>query len=80
MNSLVLDLGEDAAMHDNEPDRESSALRFSALVQTIILSAVAAVICGLFRAHALTETQTSLSLVTALPTVMTMLVLGGSGE
>ncbi|GLV25924.1 MULTISPECIES: hypothetical protein [Sphingobium] len=61
-------------MRNNGPETESSALRFGGIAQTIILSAVAAAICTLFKVHALTEAQASIALVTALPTVMTILV------
>ncbi|NIJ16304.1 hypothetical protein [Sphingobium vermicomposti] len=61
-------------MRKTGPEIESSALRFGGIAQTIILSAVAAAICTLFKVHALTEAQASIALFTALPTVMTILV------
>lgn len=61
-------------MHEEETDPERSVLRLGGISQTAILSVVAAMIFGLGKVHALTETHAAWSLMTALPFTMALML------
>lgn len=60
-------------MHEDETGPERSTPRFRGIFQTIIISAVAALLYGLGKLHALSDTQAAWSLATCLPLTMALM-------
>lgn len=65
-------------MHEDETSPERSALRFRGILQTIVISVVAALLYGLGKMHALSEPQAAWSLATCLPLTMAIMVRLGA--